>query len=255
MTGSKSLPHQTSPKQAIQRQTGVALWRQIADRIRVAISDGLYDATGMVPPEAVLAAEFEVNRHTVRSALAALAQEGIVRAVQGRGTLIERRDRITFPISKRTRFTPGIGDQARILEGLLLESAEEPATAELAAHLKLKPGEKVIRMEGLRKADGQPVSRATSWFPAKRFAGIDDAYRKTGSVTAAFAACGLADYLRIKTEVSAVHADPSDRQELGLSPGAIVLVTKALNADPEGIPVQYAVTRFPADRVQFTIET
>ncbi|WP_156629343.1 GntR family transcriptional regulator, partial [Agrobacterium vitis] len=104
-------------QKAIERQTGVALWRQIADRIRVSISDGTYDTTGMVPPETILASEFGVNRHTVRSALAALAQEGIVRAVQGRGTLIERRDRISFPISKRTRFTPGIGGQARALEG------------------------------------------------------------------------------------------------------------------------------------------
>jgi GntR family transcriptional regulator, phosphonate transport system regulatory protein len=241
-------------QKTIQRQTGVALWRQIADRIRVSISDGLYDSTGMVPPEAVLAAEFEVNRHTVRSALAALAQEGVVRAVQGRGTFIERRDRITFPISKRTRFTPGIGHQARTLESKVLDSAVEPATPELAAHLQVTPGDALIRLEGLRKADGQAVSRATSWFPAQRFAGIDEAYRQTSSITAAFAACGLEDYLRVKTEVSAVHADPSDRVELGLSPGAIVLVTKALNADPDGVPVQYSITRFPADRVQFTIE-
>src|SRR6218665_367870 len=95
----------------VQRQNGVALWRQIADRIRTSIANGAYDAAGKVPPEMVLAAEFGVNRHTVRSALAALAQEGIVRAVQGRGTLIERKDRLNFPISKRTRFNQGLGEQ------------------------------------------------------------------------------------------------------------------------------------------------
>lgn len=31
----------------VERQMGVALWRQIADRIRLAISNGDYDATGM----------------------------------------------------------------------------------------------------------------------------------------------------------------------------------------------------------------
>lgn len=238
----------------IERQTGVALWRQIADRIRVSISDGAYDTTGMVPPEAALAAEFGVNRHTVRSALAALAQEGIVRAVQGRGTLIERRDRINFPISKRTRFTPGIGDQARTVEGLLLDSAVEPADTDIACHLHLETGTPVVRLEALRKADGRAVSRSTSWFPLPRFEGIDTAYRKSGSITAAFADCGLADYLRLRTEITAMHADPGDRDVLGLSPGAIVMITRALNTDIEGVPVQYAMTRFPADRVQFTIE-
>ena len=238
----------------VQRQSGVALWRQIADRIRTAIANGDYDATGKVPPEISLAAEFGVNRHTVRSALAALAQEGIVRAVQGRGTLIERKERLNFPISRRTRFSEGIGDQAKEKEGLLLAASEEPATPDLASRLQLAVGAAVIRLETLRKADRRPVSRATAWFPADRFSGIAEAYRDSGSITAAFAALGLTDYLRVSTEVTAVHADSGDLADLELSPGAIMLVTRALNADPEGVPVQYAISRFPADMVQFTIE-
>jgi GntR family phosphonate transport system transcriptional regulator len=239
---------------AVRRQNGVALWRQIADRIRSAIASGEYDETGKVAPEMVLAAQFGVNRHTVRSALAALAQEGIVQAVQGRGTLILRKERINFPISKRTRFNQGVGDQAREKEGLLLASSEEAASADLAARLRLPVGARVIRLETLRKADRRPVSRATAWFPAERFAGIADAYSESGSITAAFAAVGLTDYVRVSTEITAVHADSDDLSTLALSPGAIVLVTRALNADPDGVPVQYAISRFPADAVQFTIE-
>ncbi|MBB6508090.1 GntR family phosphonate transport system transcriptional regulator [Rhizobium soli] len=238
----------------VQRQSGVALWRQIADRIRTAIANGDYDATGKVPPEISLAAEFGVNRHTVRSALAALAQEGIVRAVQGRGTLIERKERLNFPISRRTRFSEGIGDQAKEKEGLLLAASEESATPDLASRLQLAVGAAVIRLETLRKADRRPVSRATAWFPAERFAGIAEAYRDSGSITAAFTALGLTDYLRVSTEVTAVHADSGDLADLELSPGAIMLVTRALNADADGVPVQYAISRFPADMVQFTIE-
>jgi GntR family phosphonate transport system transcriptional regulator len=238
----------------VQRQTGVALWRQIADRIRQAISAGAYDETGMVPPETVLALQFGVNRHTVRSAIAALAQEGIVRAVQGRGTLIERKERLNFPITRRTRFTTGIGEQAREMRGLLLAHAEERADEEVALWLKLRPGAPVIRMETLRKADNRPVSCATTWFPADRFAGMPAAYEKTESITRAFAALGLSDYVRATTEVTAAHADAADLAALELTPGAIVLVTKAMNTDLEGVPVQYAISRFAADRVQFTIE-
>ncbi|MGK9052166.1 phosphonate metabolism transcriptional regulator PhnF [Neorhizobium sp. CSC1952] len=238
----------------VQRQNGVALWRQIADRIRTSISDGEYDATGKVPPEFALAAQFGVNRHTVRSALAALAQEGIVRPVQGRGTLIVRKERLNFPISRRTRFNQGIGDQAREKEGLLLRSAEEPASAELAARLKIAEGAAVIRLEALRKADRRPVSRSTNWFPADRFAGIKEAYQASGSITVAFRTLGLSDYLRVSTEITATHADGADLADLQLSPGAIILVARALNTDPDGVPVQYAVSRFPADMVQFTIE-
>jgi GntR family phosphonate transport system transcriptional regulator len=238
----------------VQRASGVALWRQIADRIRASIANGEYDETGRVPPEIVLATQFGVNRHTVRSALAALAQEGIVRAVQGLGTIIERKERLNFPISRRTRFIEGLGAQARETEGLLLESGAEPASEDLAQRLRLAEGAPLIRLETLRKADGRPVSRATAWFPASRFAGIDEAYRNSGSITAALNALGLSDYLRVTTEITASHAERADMEDLGLSAGAVLLVTRSLNADTKGTPIQYSVSRFPADRVQFTIE-
>jgi GntR family phosphonate transport system transcriptional regulator len=238
----------------VQRQTGVALWRQIADRIREAITRGAYDETGMVPPETMLAEQFGVNRHTVRSALAALAQEGIVRAVQGRGTLIERRERLNFPISKRTRFTTGISGQARETRGFLLAATEESADAEVARWLKMRVGDAVIRLETTREADKRPVSRATSWFPAARFGDIAETYRKTESITKAFALLGLQDYVRATTEITAAHADAGDIADLELTPGAILLITKAMNTDLDGVPVQYSITRFAADRVQFTIE-
>lgn len=237
----------------VQRQNGVALWRQIADRIRAAIGDGLYDATGMVPPETVLAEQFGVNRHTVRSALAALAREGLVRAEQGRGTMIAHRQRFNFPISRRTRFTEGIANQARDIEGLLLGFAIEKAGPDVARGLAIDKGAEVLRLETLRKADHRPVSVSTSWFPLPRFAGIAEAYRASGSITRAFADCGLKDYVRRSTEISAMHAEPEDVLELQLSPGAIVLVTRAVNTDLEGCPVQYAATRFPADHVQLTV--
>ena len=237
----------------MQRQKGVALWRQISDRIRANILAGLYDRTGMVPAETALAEEFGVNRHTVRAALSALAQEGIVRATQGRGTVITQREKFDFPIGRRTRFTEGIGEQARDLKGILLSSAREIVSADLVKQLKLNPGDAVLRLDGIRKADGRAVSRSTMWFPADRFAGIDAAFAETGSITRAFSRCGVDDYVRAVTEISAVHAEPDDVVQLELTPGAIVLVTRALNTDPAGLPIQYAVTRFPADRVQFTI--
>lgn len=239
----------------MQRQKGVALWRQISDRIRANILAGLYDKTGMVPAETALAEEFGVNRHTVRAALSALAQEGIVRAAQGRGTMITQRDKFDFPIGRRTRFTEGIGEQARDLKGILLSSSRETATPDLVKQLQLTPGEQVLRLDGVRKADGRAVSRSTMWFPAGRFEGIDKAFTQTGSITRALKLCGVDDYLRDVTEISAVHAEPDDVAHLELTPGAIVLVTRAINTDPDGRPIQFAVTRFPADRVQFTIRS
>ncbi len=64
----------------------------------------------------------------------------------------------------------------------------------------------------------------------------------------------MPDYVRMTTEITAAHADEGDLADLELSPGAIIMTTRALNTDLAGIPVQYSITRFAADRVQFTIE-
>lgn len=238
----------------VERQSGVALWRQIADRMRLAINNGDFDETGMMPPEVTLASRFGVNRHTVRSAMAALAEEGIVRPIQGIGTRIERRDRLRFPISRRTRFSQGLGNQARDLEGKLLEASTEAAPAIVTDALGLAAGTPCVRLEVVSSADKRPISRSTSYFPADRFAGMAEAYERTRSITASFRELGLPDYVRRSTEISAIHAEGDDMRQLKLSPGAIILVAVAVNTDLDGTPIQFSRTRFAADRVKLTVE-
>ena len=238
----------------VERQSGVALWRQIADRMRLAINNGDFDETGMMPPEMVLAARFGVNRHTVRSAMAALSEEGIVRPIQGIGTRIERRDSLRFPISRRTRFSQGLGNQARDLEGRLLAAATEIAPAAVAEALGLPVGTVCVRLETLNSADKRPISRATHYFPADRFGDIAAVYEKTRSITASFRALGVPDYVRRSTEISAIHAEGDDMRHLKLSPGAIILVAVAVNTDLAATPVQFSRSRFAADRVRLTVE-
>ena len=238
----------------LERKSGVALWRQIADMIRSDIATGAAGADGKLPPEMKLAERYGVNRHTVRSAIASLEQEGVLRSEQGRGTFIRRRKRLSYPIGKRTRFSAGLGGQAGSTRTRLLESREEPAPQTVAEALGLTPGEPAIRLDTVSEADGVPVSRATSWFDAGRFAGIDRAFEEHASITKSLAACGVKDYVRKSTVIEARHASAEDIELLGLSAGAIVLVTRAVNADADGQPIQYAESRFAADRVELKIE-
>ncbi len=233
----------------VERHSGVSLWRQIADRIRVSIADGEFQATGKLPPAFDLAERFGVNRHTVRAALAFLADEGLVESIQGHGTVIVGGRQLTLPISKRTRFSSGLGDQASSVTTRLLTSAELSAPAEVASLLQIEPTQQVIEIEESGHVDGRPVSYSQHFFPAARFPEIARHIVATGSITRAFAACGLPDYLRQSTEVSARHADARERELMQLSPGAIVLEARAINTDLDGRPVQCSRTRFSADRI------
>jgi GntR family transcriptional regulator, phosphonate transport system regulatory protein len=235
----------------VERRSGIALWRQIADRIRVEIDAGAFE--GKLSPEHELARRFGVNRHTVREAIASLVREGVLRSEQGRGTFIEARRRFAYPIGVRTRFSEGLGGQARELHGKLIEHAYAQASDQVAAALDLAAGASVLRLETLGEADGQPISRATGYFDAVRFPAFEAAYARTGSITASFKEFGVDDYFRRSTLISARHAVASDLADLGLSPGAIVLVTVAINEDIGGTPVQFSEARFAASRIEFSV--
>jgi GntR family phosphonate transport system transcriptional regulator len=54
--------------------------------------------------------------------------------------------------------------------------------------------------------------------------------------------------------VEARHASSEDLDLLALSPGAIVLLTRAIDIDPDGRTVLYGESRFAADRVELLID-
>ena len=72
-------------------------------------------------------------------------------------------------------------------------------------------------------------------------------------MTKALAANGIDDYARSWTRIEARHAIAGELHDLRLSPGAIVLVATGVNVDTLGVPVQYAMSSFPADRVHLAV--
>jgi GntR family phosphonate transport system transcriptional regulator len=81
-----------------------------------------------------------------------------------------------------------------------------------------------------------------------------EALRDTGSVTAAFAAHGIDDYTRARTEITAKPADATLAAQLRLSPGAPILRSVGVNVDRRGrSALEYGRTWFAGDRVTLTL--
>jgi GntR family phosphonate transport system transcriptional regulator len=237
----------------ILRGDGVAAWRQIADRIAADIAHGRFAPGEQLPVEATLAADFAVNRHTVRRALAALAASGMVRATQGRGTFVEAKP-LPYAIGARTRFSELVARSGREAGGKLIASHKVHADHEIAAALKITKGSEVLRLETVRSADGTPISMGSAYFPLPRFARLTAAYRKTGSTTKALKACGVADYQRSETRVSARPPTNEEARLLDLAAGRPILTVTSINVDPEGVPIQFTHAVFAADRTELVIE-
>jgi GntR family phosphonate transport system transcriptional regulator len=237
----------------LSRQTGTALWRQIAERLESAIAAGQYPPGAQLPTEHRLAAEFSVNRHTVRHAIAALAESGLVRIEQGRGSFVQEHV-VDYWIKTRTRFSENVQNARQEPSGRSLDLREEPADDAAAKALELRRGTQVWVIERLSEANGRPLSLTTHYFPKARFPALASIYGEIGTISATLDRLGVGDYTRKITRVTARLARAIDTKLLQQAPTKPVLVTEAINIDGEGRPIEYSIGHWASDRVQMVFE-
>lgn len=229
------------------------LWKSIAAALTGDIADGRYGTGDRLPTEAQLAATFGVNRHTVRRALAELAAQGLVHPRRGAGVFVAARP-TDYPIGRRVRFHQNIAAGGQTPGKRVLALTRRAADPREARALGLSTGDAVLVYDGLSLADGLPIALFQSVFPDARLPGMAQALERTASVTEALAACGVADYTRISTRISAEAATATQAAHLRLSEGAPILRTLGINADGNGVAVEFGRTWFAGDRVTLTLD-
>lgn len=239
---------------AIKRGEGISLWRQIADALRRDIQESVFRPGQRLPTEAELSLRFGVNRHTVRQAVAALADNGLVSVEQGRGTFVPER-LFDYPVGKRTRFSANIRKAAGSPQHELLDVVTIAAGREAATALGLRAGEPVIVAHILDKVSGRPVNFGLHHFSARRFPTMASMFRETASVTEALRRLGVGDYTRQETRITARPATAEEAALLRLPRGRSLLITEAINIDANGRRLEYGISRFAADRVQLVFTT
>ncbi|MBT8154013.1 phosphonate metabolism transcriptional regulator PhnF [Epibacterium ulvae] len=231
---------------------GTPVWKSISLTLTEEIAQGRYETGSKLPPETQLAARFGVNRHTVRRALAEMAEKGLVHARRGSGVFVAAAP-TDYPLGKRVRFRQSLRAAGRTPGGRQLAITTRGADARETEALELSPGDAVHVTDSLSFADGQPVAVAQSCFPAARFPSFPEVHRETQSVTESFRALGVPDYTRAWTRLTAVAANPTQALHLMLKEGDPLLRSVSVNADAEGRPIEFGTTYFAGQRISLTL--
>jgi phosphonate metabolism transcriptional regulator PhnF len=229
------------------------VWRTIAADFESAIRSRKLNPGDKLPTEQALSRTYMVNRHTVRRALAFLAERGLVESTQGRGSFV-RRPSIPFKIGRRTRFTESMEAAASRPSTQTLFAEIQPAEAKVARALAIKPGELLVVVERLGLVDGEPVSLSRHHFSHARVPGFIELYAACGSITQTLRDCGVLDYTRLRTRITARLPTPTECELLHLPRHIPLLVTHAVNLDNQCRPLEYGEARFAADRIELAIE-
>ena len=228
----------------------IPVWQSIAQLLRGEIAQGLYPKGTKLPTEAQLSGRFGVNRHTVRHALAALAEDGLTVARRGAGVFVAQDAPADYPLGRRVRFNQNILALGRTPSREVIRIETRPASPPEAEALGVA---QVHVFEGISYGDALPLCLFRSVFPAARFPDLPQALERHKSVTRALAEVGLTDYTRAQTKVAAKIARGPRAGLLKVAEGSPILRTEAVNVDAGGAPVEYGLTWFAGDRVALSI--
>jgi GntR family phosphonate transport system transcriptional regulator len=229
-------------------------WRRIAGELETAIGRGDYAVGDTLPASVVLAERYGVHRHTVRQAFRHLAEQGLVTVARGRGTQVSAR-RVPYPIGRRVSMRTNFGKLGIVGSSETLSTAMVTGDAETCAQLGLEAGAPLWRIEGLSRADGTPMGTGTHWLSVERFPDFDRVFREaSASMTAAFKAVGIDDYVRLSTRLTARLASEREALLLGIAPGAAVMVSAAIDALPDLTPIHLVNSVFAGERMEMVVE-
>jgi len=235
---------------AIERDTGITLYAQIAEVLeREYVRHG--SPGDRLPAEGELAARFGVNRHTLRRAVEELIAEGLLERQHGVGIFITDRQ-LDYRVGSGTRFTQTLAEIGIATGIRVVRKMVAPASAGVARHLGINEDEGVLWIETLRMADDQPFCVISHFLPVTPYRELLEGYQDGSLHELLSQHCGA--LRRTESLVTAVLPQGDDAKLLGITQQRPVLRVKSLNVvERDGTPVEYAITRFRADRIQLHI--
>jgi len=206
--------------------TTVPKYQQVAEDLRKDILRGQKQPLDRLPTEHQLCATYDVSRGTIRSALAELTSEGLIRAAQGSGTYVASSSPMTryFSLSNFDDEMRSLGHHpsTRVLEATMTTAGTH------GDRLGVRADAGVMLIKRLRLADDQPVAVEQRVLRAELCPDLlseDLVHQSLHWLIAVKYAVPLA---RLEHVVDRQQASEQVADELGLVPGAPVLAIERL---------------------------
>lgn len=228
------------------------LYRQAAGRLRGAITSGQLGVGAALPAEAALAAQFGVSLITIRQALRALADEGLIRKRPAK-TAIVAAARRPAPQVRQLNSLEDIVANTRDAR-LEIDHWRKRRSAAAARAFGLDPATQCHCLHGRLTVASLPVAEISTFFPpaiGRRLTRADfDDVVVFRSVERRLGIRLAHAHITMRAEL----ADAGLARALDCAPGAPILVNEMLYHDVAGTPVELTIARHPGERYSLSYD-
>jgi GntR family transcriptional regulator len=230
--------------------SGGPLYRQLCEAIAEGIAEGRWGPGRWLPSERRLCEMFGVSRVTVRRALAALVEEGLLEPDPGRGWVVTAGS-LGQPPNVLLSFTTMARERGLEPSAIVREHAVRAATMDEAEGLGVAPGAELVHLERIRLLEGLPVALDRSLVPLARCPALADADFSTASLYEVLREHGGLVPTFAETTVEAVGAGDDLARVLDLRRSWPVLVTTQTTFDQHERPLEASRIAYRGDRHRF----
>lgn len=203
------------------------------------------------PSESELAEFFDVNRGTVRHALAVLEREGLIYREKGRGTFLRRR-RVELDLMTLCSTTEDLKKRGWEPRSLILELSLITPSLHILRSLELAPEEHAWKIHRLRLANGEPISLQWSYIPSRLALGLDH-HDLGGSLYYTLKNEYRIELKSAEQTIRTRAATPEEAKLLQVAEGDALFEIWRLTFDQEQRPVEYLDSLWRGDRYDLRV--
>ena len=225
------------------------LYIQLREVIRGKIEDGEYPIGTAIPSEAQLAETYNLNPLSVRSALAALKYEGLLRSVQGKGVFVNgpktERDLDTLGGYRQTMDERSINAHTRVLIKAL-----RPAGPYYSMLLDLDKDDSVWYTKRIDYVGNTPAALEEIYIPEKLLPSYGDVDIELFSIYDIFTWNDMRPTIANQT-LRVLFLEPSKAKLINLKPDQAVMELSNLTCDDKGRKIEFARNYIRPDMTDF----
>lgn len=229
------------------------LYAQLEDILRLAITNGEWQPSQLIPSENELGKQYGISRMTVRSVITTLVKEGLLYRVQGKGTFVAA-PKISANSPAYIGIREQLEEQGYTIKTEIIDFKIINGNRNICQHLNVPPSSPLVFIKRVRYANNEPVSIHLSYVPQHLCPGLTLERIEHEQ---------LCDVLKndYSLAIDSVHetlesilATEEEARLLGIQKGYPLLLLDEITKTATGITFEYHKILFRGDKIKLSFD-